>query len=99
MRSSRPPGQPAPTVPCRPFDTHTYVSVPAGTADPRQIRPVTGRETAAPQSQILTVYKDASGNEFIYTDDFYDAQQFMPGEPKRFYFSRRIAPVRSPEDR
>ncbi|MGH7124353.1 MAG: hypothetical protein ACREFI_08285, partial [Stellaceae bacterium] len=91
------PRQP-PTVPCRPFDTHTYVSVPAGTADPRKIRPVTGYETAAPNSEILTVYKDAAGHEFIYTDDFYGAEQFMPGEPKRFYPSRAIYPVREPKD-
>jgi hypothetical protein len=96
--AGRPGPKQPPTVPCRPFDTHTYVSVPAGTADPRKIRPVTGHETAEPHSEILTVYKDAAGHEFIYTDDFYGAEQFMPGEPKRFYFSRRIYPVREPED-
>jgi len=80
------------------LDTHTCVSVPAGTADPRKIRPVTGHETAAPNSEILTVYKDAAGHEFIYTDDFFGAEQFMPGEPKRFYLSRNIFPVREPKD-
>jgi len=80
------------------LDTHTYVSVPAGTADPRKIRPVTGHETAAPNSEILTVYKDAAGHEFIYTDDFFGAEQLMPGEPKRFSLSRNIFPIWEPKD-
>ena len=46
----------------------------------------------------LAVYKDAAGHEFIYTDDFFGAEQFMPGEPKRFYLSRNIFPVREPKD-
>jgi hypothetical protein len=87
-----------PTVPCRPFDTHTYVSVPIGGANPRDIKPVSGHETPAPYSQILTVYKDAAGHEFVYTDDFYGAEQFMPGEPKRYYLSKGIWPIRELKD-
>ena len=31
-------------------------------------------------------------------DDFYGAEQFMPGEPKRFYLSRGIHPIRDLKD-
>ena len=87
-----------PTVPCRPFDTHTCVSVPIGGTNPRDIRPVTGHETPAPDSRILTVYKDAAGHEFVYADDFYGAEQYMPGEPKRYYLAKGIWAVREPKD-
>jgi hypothetical protein len=84
----------APTIPCAPFATGTYVVVPPGAvSDPTLIRPVTGFEpTPPPGSVVLTVHKDSSGNEFIYHGDLPGAEQYMPNEPKRYYFPGGRAP-------
>jgi hypothetical protein len=79
---------PVATIPCRPFATGTYVSVPPGPAvNPRDIRPVTGHETPAPGSTVRTVYKDASNKEFIYADALLGAETYLPNEPKRYYLT------------
>ena len=76
------------TIPCRPFATGTYVSVPPGPfVNPRDIRPVTGHETPVPGSTIRTVYKDASDKELIYSDELEEAETYLPNEPKRYYLT------------
>ncbi|MFL6649900.1 MAG: DUF4157 domain-containing protein [Sulfurifustaceae bacterium] len=76
--------QPA-TIPCAPHDTGELVAVPPGATDPTLIRRVTGFDPIPPDSRILSVFKDDSGHRFIYHDNLPGAQQFLPGESKRYY--------------
>jgi hypothetical protein len=82
-----------PTVPCAPSNTGENVVVPPGAdTDPSLIRPLTGYDPIPRGSRILPVFSDRAGNRFIYHDDLPGAQQFMPGERKRYYLPARSGP-------
>lgn len=82
-----------PTIPCAPLHTGENVVVPPGaTTDPTLIRPLSGYEEIPPGSTILPVFTDRAGNRFIYHDNLPGAQQYLPGERKRYYFPSDGAP-------
>jgi hypothetical protein len=74
-------------VPCRPQGTGFYYVVsPAARKDPTQIRRLSGFDPIPPGSEIVEVYSDSSGKDFIYHNDIEGAKQYLPNETKRYYF-------------
>ncbi len=74
-------------VPCRPQGTGMhYVVSPAALKDPTQIRRLSGFDPIPPGSRFAELQSDSSGKYFIYDDNIEGARQYLPDEPKRYYF-------------
>ncbi len=80
-------------IPCRPLAIGRWVVVPpAAHKDPSHIRRLSGFDPIPKDSEIIEVYTDMSDKEFIYHDKIEAAKQYLPDEPKRYYFPGGRAP-------
>jgi hypothetical protein len=74
-------------VPCKPQGTGMqYVVSPAAKKNPGLIRRLSGFDPIPEGSRFAELMSDSSGKYFIYDDDIEGAKQYLPDEPKRYYF-------------